>query len=487
MRFLTAIFTLFISAPAFALTPDEALRAALADSPKFQETSLSVKQSEVQVKAQQSLRPYTLQAEGGLNYAEQPSSGVIEDGVRESTFASVSVGILKQFVYGTALSVSLDFSRATARIPFTVPDFNISEIREIGPNYAPTLQLQVTQPLLKNFGEDVNNLPVRAAEQQLEAAQLQRLRAGHDLAAEVLNAYWRWARTCLERDAVAASLERTRQLAEFTVAQIEAGQLAELERDIVQQRVSQAEQSLLIAESSVVDAWQGLERAIGRVPGSPPPATPEIPQTPAAPNLEAALQAARASSPDLALLKADLDAATLQLVRSRNLVKPDLSAVARLSQGSLSEDIPEAYSQVFGLDYTSAFLGLNFTMPLDNGLADGQLTADLMAVERAELRRKEAELTLEQTVRQAERLFATQARRVAMSNTEITLARKNVEAFEEKYRAGLASYLELLDLQRSLEDAEIRNAQARVDVLLAHINLLRVTGGLLDAWNLELR
>ncbi|MEZ4458711.1 MAG: TolC family protein [bacterium] len=368
-----------------------------------------------------------------------------------------------------------------------MPDFNISEIREIGPDYAPSAQLSVTQPLLRNFGADINDLPTKAAQQQFDAAQLQQIRAAHDLAAEVLNAYWRWVRTSLERDAVKASLDRTTQLAEFTNDQIEAGQLAELERDIMQQRVSQAEQTLIIAESSVVDAWETLERAMGRTPGSVPPESPAVDLNPSAPTLDVALANAKRMSPDLALLQADIAATRLQLVRSRNQTKPELNAVATLTQGSLSESIGTAYGQVFGLDYTSAFLGLTFTMPLDNGLATGQLRADEIAVERAELRRKEAELGLEQSVRQAERLYTTQSRRVEMSNIEIELARKNVDAVDAKYRAGLASYLEVLDLQRTLEDAEIRNAQARVDVLIAHINLLRVTGGLLDAWNLTIK
>ncbi len=483
-RIAPILLSSLIALPALAMTPEEALQEAVKNSPKFAETALSVRQSEAQVRSQESLRPYTLRAEGGLNYAEQPSSGVIEEGVRESTFGSASVSILKQYVYGTSLSLKLDFSRATARIPFVVPDFNISEIREIGPNYAPSVQLQVTQPLLKNFGEDINDLPLQVARQQLDATELQRLRAAHDLAAEVLNAYWRWVRTSLERDAVQAGLDRTKTLAEFTVAQIEAGQLAELERDIVQQRVSQAEQTLIISETSVVDSWEALERVMGRTPGSVPPTTPEIPVPAQAPSLDSALESARSLSPDLELLKADLAASKLQLIRSRNLTRPELNAVATLTQGSLSENVGTAFGQVFGLDYTTAFLGLTFLMPLDNGLADGQLSADMIAVERSQLRQREAELGIEQTVRQAERLFTTQVRRVEMSNAEIALARKNVDAIDSKYRAGLASYLEVLDLQRTLEDSEIRNAQARVDVLTAHVNLLRVTGGLLEAWGL---
>ncbi|MEZ4458712.1 MAG: hypothetical protein R3E66_03095 [bacterium] len=135
MRRLTAILfaaTLSLPSASFAFSPEDALKEAIANSPKFRETQLSVEQSQVQLQAQGSLRPLTLRAEGGLNYAQQPSSGVIEEGVRESTFMSASATLLQQFLYGTSVSLKLDFSRATARIRLTCPTSTSRKFARLG-------------------------------------------------------------------------------------------------------------------------------------------------------------------------------------------------------------------------------------------------------------------------------------------------------------------------------------------------------------------
>ncbi len=487
MKPFALVFTsaLLVCTHALAITPDDSLREAAKNNPRFQDAGLQIKQSQRNLEGQKSLRPWTFRAEGGVSYDEQPSSGVIEDGTRKTTFGTAGVELLKQFVIGTQLSVRLDWNRSRAEIPFTVPDFNISEIRIIGPNFGGNLSARVTQPLLRNFGSEVGSLPEVAAQTQLTAAELQRERAAHDLVMEVMNAYWSYVRIHMERDALKASLERTAAFAELTIAQIEAGQLAELERDIVQQRVSQAEQALILAETQVVDAWEGLEVAMGRSPGSTPLAYSALNPPIATYTIDELLTKARAANPDLAALAADVRANELNLVRSRNQTRPQLDAVASVSQRSLSDEVGESFTQIAALEYTSFFLGMNFIIPLDNTLATAQLEADEIALERAQLRLREAELMVNRQARQALRLYESQKKRAILSSQEIELARKNLDATNLKYQGGLTSYLEVMELERTLQDAEIRAAQILVDVQLALLGVRRLTGELLTASQLE--
>lgn len=486
MKLGVLILGLTLSAPVMALSPQELLEQAAKTNPRFKEVGLQVRESEKSLESQESLRPWTLRADVGVSYDEQPSSGVIEDGTRKSTFGTAGVEVLKQFVIGTQLSVRLDWNRSRAEIPFTVPDFNISEVRIIGPNYGGNLSARITQPLLKNFGSEVNELPETAARLQLDVARLTQARAAQDLVVDVLNAYWTYSRATMEAEALRASLKRTKDFGELTLAQIEAGQLAELERDIVSQRVSQAEQALILAEAQVLDAWESLQVSMGKSPGAEPVA-PEFGETPRDSfSVESVLERARQSNPELLLLSQELRSAELNLVRSENQTEPQLDAVASLTQRSLSEEVSPSFTQIATLDYTSLFLGLNFVIPLDNTLATAQLEADEIAVERARWRYTEAELQIERQVRQAIRLYETQKKRAELSVDEVRLARKNLEATNLKYAGGLASYLEVMELERTLQDAEIRAAQTELDVKLAHMGVLRLTGELLDQWNVEM-
>jgi multidrug efflux system outer membrane protein len=329
-------------------------------------------------------------------------------------------------------------------------------------------------------------LPETAARLQLDVARLTQARAAQDLVVDVLNAYWTYSRATNEAEALRASLRRTKDFGDLTLAQIEAGQLAELERDIVSQRVSQAEQALILAEAQVLDAWESLQVSMGKSPGAEPVA-PEFGETPRDSfSVESVLERARQSNPELLLLSQELRSAELNLVRSENQTEPQLDAVASLSQRSLSEEVAPSFTQIATLDYTSLFLGLNFVMPLDNTLATAQLEADEIAVERARWRYTEAELQIERQVRQAIRLYETQKKRAELSVDEVRLARKNLEATNLKYAGGLASYLEVMELERTLQDAEIRAAQTELDVKLAHMGVLRLTGELLEQWNVEM-
>lgn len=475
-----------LSAPGLqALTPQEAIQNAIQGNPRFAEVGLAVDEAAMQVRAQQSIRPFTLSANGGFNFDEQPTSGVIEDGIRTSNFLSLSTALAKQLVYGTQMSLQFDFNRSQAEVPFNVPQFNISETRTIGPNYGNLLQFSVSQPILRGFGRDLNDLPLAIARQNQTVAELQRLRTAHDLTAEVLNAYWSWVRAAREVETVEASLQRSKTIAELTVAQIEAGQLAELQRDIVAQRIASSEQTLLLARSAAVDAWQSLQKIMGVDYGETIPEPPQqLPESPGTiPPAEALLETALETNPDIELLDQDIKANKLQLRRSANDVKPQLDAIGRISQSSLAQDVPTAFEQIATLELTSFFIGLNFVMPLDNGLAESTHDANQIAVERAKVRKTQAVREVEQLVRQARRVLVTQRERLALSNDEVKLARKNLTALQDKYSAGLASYLEVLEQETALEDAELRNSQSAVDLLQAEASLRRITGTLLDSYD----
>ena len=206
----------------------------------------------------------------------------------------------------------------------------------------------------------------------------------------------------------------------------------------------------------------------------------------AIPTVESALQSARDISPEVALLEQQIESTELSIVRSKDQTLPQLDAVATISQFGLDENVGGALEQVFTLDFTSYFLGLSFAMPLDNGLARKTLEADRVAVQVAEARRDDTLREIELRVRQARRLLETQKRRLELSETEIGLARKNLQAIQAKFEAGLASYLEVLQLEEDLSGAEQRYNEARIDVITSRIALHRITGTLLDEWGVEL-
>jgi outer membrane protein, multidrug efflux system len=105
-------------------------------------------------------------------------------------------------------------------------------------------------------------------------------------------------------------------------------------------------------------------------------------------------------------------------------------------------------------------------------------------VDAARARARQAELTYRSTVLQALRevsnaLVSTdKVREVIQQNGIRTEASREVLRLQRmRYRAGVVSYLEVLDAERQLFSAEIDDARSKLDQLLAYVELYRALGG----------
>src|SRR5439155_641527 len=102
----------------------------------------------------------------------------------------------------------------------------------------------------------------------------------------------------------------------------------------------------------------------------------------------------------------------------------------------------------------------------------------------ARARAEEARAAYEQTALTALReagdaLAGVRAARdqVAAQDTQAKALRRALQLAEARYQAGVASYLEVLDSQRSLFDAELAVSQAQLLQLTAAVQLYKALGG----------
>ena len=66
---------------------------------------------------------------------------------------------------------------------------------------------------------------------------------------------------------------------------------------------------------------------------------------------------------------------------------------------------------------------------------------------------------------------------VVAQETQVLALRRALELAELRYRTGVASYLEVLEAQRSLFTAELTLSQAQLQQLVAAVQLYRAVGG----------
>jgi len=66
---------------------------------------------------------------------------------------------------------------------------------------------------------------------------------------------------------------------------------------------------------------------------------------------------------------------------------------------------------------------------------------------------------------------------MAADETQAAALRRGLELAQLRYRTGVASYLEVLDAERGLFDAELALSQAQLQQLAAAVQLYKALGG----------
>lgn len=135
-----------------------------------------------------------------------------------------------------------------------------------------------------------------------------------------------------------------------------------------------------------------------------------------------------------------------------------LTAAARRSLLAGSEVFP------FGVTKNPLSVQLSVSVPIFNGLAtQRQVEAAVAAAKDAEEDRRAAELHLRTAVTRAHDDLVTQYRVIAIERANRRLAEERLGMTRQRYAAGAANIIELLDAQRSLETAERDQLDALYD------------------------
>lgn len=196
----------------------------------------------------------------------------------------------------------------------------------------------------------------------------------------------------------------------------------------------------------------------------------ELPTTPLVPaELPSTLLDRR---PDLVAAEQNLVAANADIGAAKADYFPRVSLSGLIGLGAADSD------RVLRSSARKWNAGANITNPLiDFGRRKS-------AVEGAEARKQEALISYEQSVRLAFRdvvnalsAESTAARREIAQSKQITSRSEALKIAESRYKSGYSNYLEVLDAQRFLYQAQLQRIAARRDRLTAAVNIYKSLGG----------
>ena len=369
----------------------------------------------------------------------------------------------------------------------------------LNPIYSSDLALTVTQPLLKDFGIDLNKREIYIAKNDQKISDHQFTEKVIATIAETENIYWDLVFSIEDLKVKETSLQRARDLEKQVKAQVDVGTLAELEILQAKSNVASREERLLNAQNLIDDNGDNLKSILNFSFDSEEglkeiiPADSPVFEPGAENSLEEALKTALIHRPDLLAKKMELENRNIEAKYNENQTLPTLDLVGSLGLNGLSGDsstkngsYDSALSEAFSTDFRLWQFGINLSYPLGNRAAKSKLAIKRLEVAQLLLDIKDLEKTIVVEVREAHRQIKTDIKRVQATRVARKLAEEKLNAEEKKFKVGLSTSFNVLEFQEDLAEEQSNEIKAVIDYNKSLNRLNQVMARTLEAHDIKL-
>jgi outer membrane protein len=478
---------------AMRLTLDEAINTALR-----QNLGVHLQQYEYRIAGQNLRSEYGLfdwisAAEISQSSSESPTTSVFAAQASRASIANASVN--QRIPTGGLYRVGWTNSRASATGGGTF----------VNPAYRSGLQLSFNQPLMRDFGVDVNRRGITIARNNLGITEGAFRTALMDTVSAVEQAYLDLIYTRRAVDVVKESLFLALDQARITQIRIDVGASAPL--DILQPRVTIAtSEEILIRSVANVRYAEDRLRALLNLPRAewdrPIIPAEDVAYRPMNIDMEQAVNQALQNRPEMMQQRLATDSRRVRALYARNQTLPTVDLGLGYNLNGLAGRTLEfnengdptgrfittgygdALSQVFGLDFPSWNVGVNFGLPIMNIGARASARAAELDLEQSRASQAQTEQNIVVEVRLAARTVDELARAIAASRAARDAAERNVEAERRRYENGMTTNFQVLEVQQQLSDARVRELNAVVGYNKAVAGFHRAVGDILEVHNI---
>ncbi len=399
------------------------------------------------------------------------------------------LSVTQKFITGGDYEFSFDSNKSET-------SSSLSSLNQV---YSTDLALTVTQPLLKDFGIDLNKREIYIAKNDQKISDHQFTEKVIDTVTDAENIYWDLVFSIEDLKVKETSLQRARDLEKQVKAQVDVGTLAELEILQAKSDVASREERLLNAQNLIDDNGDNLKSILNFSFDSEEglkeiiPADSPVFEPGAENSLEEALKTALIHRPDLLAKKMELENRNIEAKYNENQTLPTLDLVGSLGLNGLSGDsstkngsYDSALSEAFSTDFRLWQFGINLSYPLGNRAAKSKLAAKRLEVAQLLLDIKELEKNIVVEVREAHRQIKTDIKRVQATRVARKLAEEKLNAEEKKFKVGLSTSFNVLEFQEDLAEEQSNEIKAVIDYNKSLNRLNQVMARTLEAHDIKL-
>lgn len=347
------------------------------------------------------------------------------------------------------------------------------------PRNSPELTLTVTQPLLRDFGYDVNLADLRIAEETAGIAVEALQDRMEETVAAIIDAYWNVLLAQNVIEVRTQGLREAQELLAINENKLAVGNATEIDVKSARAEIARQRSDFIAAQNDLEEArdllldlinYREVLRERDELRGSLAPyeqlgieLTSDVTVTPMSVELDSSIRIALEERADIRQERRRVRAAELDLDRQKRQLLPRFDVDGSWTFEGLEENLGNSVDELFSGRYYTWQLGVTFEYPFGNRQAranalraEAEVEASLLRLRRIE---DQATIDVARAVRDLESRYQT----VLTRREEAQLREEQLQGERERLAAGTSTSYEVLQISNDLLEARLEEARAEID------------------------
>jgi outer membrane protein TolC len=402
----------------------------------------------------------------------------------------------RKFFTGAEASVNLNMARNASN----------SITASLNPQYVNTLTLDISQPLLKNFGRLATEQQIVINKNNMKVSEANFETQVINTIVDVQARYWALVSAYESLKVARDNLELAQEQLEINRVKVRVGTLPEIDIIQAEQNVAASESALLDAEILVQRAEDSLKNAIVMDDWNLRLEPTDKLVDPAGEGYDfmEAFETALENRPEVKRLNLSIENNDVSIKYAKNQLKPvlNLSATIDLTGAGGTfvpsffaqeppEGLPlgfiESFSDTFSGENRSWSVGAIFRYTFGNNGARAVLMANEVAKKQNELRKEQLRFNIAVEVRNAIREVEASAKQLEARRKTLEFAQQQYEAEKQKFDVGTSTNFEVLSYQNGLLLARLNVNTAQIRYNNALIVYDRAIGAVMEKHNIQVQ
>ncbi|MDB6126243.1 MAG: outer rane efflux protein [Verrucomicrobia bacterium] len=399
----------------------------------------------------------------------------VSPNVRTDT-TDTRVGVLQNITSGAAINVSASVDRTGNTPAFSTPN----------PVYNSDVSLSVVQPLLRGAGTAFNRAAIERSKLGLTIANLGYKSSVLLVVRDTESAYYNLVFARGQLAVKQHSLELAQKLYDENKARRVTGVATDLDVLTAEVGMATARNGVVTAEQQVHNSEDALLALIGNTEFNQVVGAVALSDsTEPTPSFDVSYRLAR-DNPDLASTQTTIKQFEIDAKSAKNGALPTLNLGGAVGYGGVDRSYGSAISRTSDGDARNWQLDLSLSVPWGLHADRARYRTAVAGLRQEQARLEQIDQSLIVQVRSAVRAVETNQQSVEIFGKSTLLAEKQYELQLARFKAGLSTSRQVLETQDDLESARVNELLAKVNLRIAFANLHQLESSSLDRFHIAL-